>query len=153
MKLNLILWALTKELILGESGRVLHTRLLGVRGTVLRSAIVRAGLLIRVVVRRYVVGNVAHDGGLGIEHEFAEAAGCLVGHNLVLDFDFRKGLQSRVRDGNAGRSRISGDGITFEMRSSKWKCIALVLELLNEVLHLLLLTVPRTNNHNCELEV
>ena len=63
-----------------------------------------------------------------------EAAGCLVGHNLVLGFDFRKGLQSRVRDGNAGRSRISGDRITFEMRSSKWKCIALVLEILSEVL-------------------
>ena len=91
LKLNLILWALTKELILGESGRFLHTRLLGIRGTVLRSAITRAGLLTRVVVRRYVVGNVAHDGGLGIEHGFAEAAGCLVGHNLVLDFDFEKG--------------------------------------------------------------
>ena len=83
-----MLWVLTKDLILWESGRVLHTRLLGGRGTVLWSAIIQAVFLMRVVVLRYVVGNVAHDEGFGVEHEFAEAAGCLVGHIVVVDFDF-----------------------------------------------------------------
>lgn len=70
---------MTRDLVLLESIGVLNIWLLAARWTGLVYSAV-ASLLMRRVLRRYVVSDVVHDGTLGVQHESAKAAAALFYH-------------------------------------------------------------------------
>ena len=87
--MRLVLRILTKDLILLQSIGVLIVRLLAVHWTVLQSAI--ASLLMRQVLRRYVVCDVCHDRTFRVQHKPAKATGVLVCHDEGAGYALWKG--------------------------------------------------------------
>ena len=116
---------MTEGLILLQSAWVL---LLTVhRKTVLQPATAPL-LMMRQVLRRYVVCNVCHDGILGVEHEFAKAAVVLVRHDeSLLGKKVSTGEREREREREKERERedvrsqrkVLGTSAIKEKQSSK----------------------------------